>query len=459
MKAKSNPGKKIMILDGTGGEDLPSIPGIMTEVFQRDGAEVRIFSTDELKIANCIGCFACWLETPGICRYKEPAYQELFKTWVQSDTVVLLTPVIFGGYSPPLKKVIDRTLPVLLPYFQSYLGEIHHIPRYVKRPRLIGVGIQKIQNDAEAETFKKLVGRHAIDMITPSYAAEVINTSDSSDKILKVFQSLLTRADVYPRGIAIKEMVPPGEAATSQPGGAQRACLVIASPKTLSNSTSSILGNYMLDILKKRGWETESLTLKHNLLTQEGEAALYSVLERADLMILAFPLYIDAPPYLMTMALELIASHRQKTAQPRLVRFFALANNGFPESYQNNAALSICRNFASASGMIWAGGLAMGAGEAIVSGEPLKEFSQYGFPLFKIHQALKTAAEALAQGLPVPEEAIENLASCPIPFTPFLVWKLLFIKGANKFWQLRAAGNGVSKPEIPARPFNTVVNP
>jgi multimeric flavodoxin WrbA len=448
-----------MILDGTqaGGENLSSILAVLTEVFQTNDAEVRVYSTGDLKIAHCIGCFGCWLETPGICRFKEPVYQELFKAWVQSDTVVMLTPITFGSYSSTLKKFIDRTLPVLLPYFQSYLGETHHIPRYIKRPRLIGVGVQNARNSAEAETFKKLVGRHAIDMIAPSYAADVIGINDSRDELVRVFQSLLTRKDVFPRGNTIKDMVPPGEAAASQPqpGGVRRACLVIGSPKTMSNSSSGILGNYILDIVKQRGWETEVLTLKQNLSTQEGETALYAAVDRADLLIFAFPLYIDTLPFLVTRAMELIAGYRQKTAQSRPVHFFVLSNNGFPESYQNNVALTICRDFASIAGMTWAGVLALGAGEATVSGEPLKEFSQQGFPIFKVHQALKTAAEALAQGQPVPEEAIRNMAGCPIPFTPFFVWRLMFRKGANKYWRVRAAGNGVSKTDIPARPYKT----
>jgi multimeric flavodoxin WrbA len=457
MKAELNPRKKIMVLDGTrtGGEDMSSVARVLTEVCRENGAEVRVFSTNDLKIAHCIGCFACWLETPGICRYKEPTYQELFKTWVQSDTVIMLTPVIFGGYSTTLKKFIDRTLPVLLPYFQNYLGEIHHMPRYAKRPRIIGIGLQDIINNTEAETFKKLVGRHAIDMIAPSYAAEVININDSRDKMLKVFQSLFTRKDVFPRGNTIKNMVPPGEAAAShpQPGSAQRACLVIGSPKTLSNSTSGILGKYILDILKQRGWETESFTLKQNLSGKEGETALYEVVDRADLLIFAFPLYIDAPPYLVARAMELIAGYRRKSVQPRPVRMLALSNNGFPESYQNNVSFTICRNFASAAGITWAGGLALGAGEATVSGEPLKEFSQQGFPIFKLHQALTTTAEALAQGQPVPNEAIQNLASCPIPLVPYFAWRIMFTLGAKKFWQVQAAGHGVSKANILARPF------
>jgi multimeric flavodoxin WrbA len=451
------PGKKIVVLDGTrtGNERTVSILSALTGVLKQNDAEVTAFSLNNLKLAHCIGCFGCWLETPGICRFKEPAYQELFKAWVQSDVVVMLTPVCFGSYSSILKIFIDRILPVLQPFFQNYHGEIHHIPRYIKRPRLIGIGVQDTPNIDEAGTFKLLVGRHGIDMIAPSYAAEVINSNDDDDHLRKAFTSLITREDVFPRGKSIKYIVTPAETAISpaQTGKAYRAWLIIGSPKTLSNSSSSILGNYVLDRMKQRGWETDSLTIKPSLLTNEGQANLYSAIDSADLLILAFPLYIDTLPFMLTRALELIANHRREKTSRRPVRLFILVNNGFPESYQSNVALAMCRHFAAASGMIWAGALTLGAGEAIVGGETLKQKNEMGIPLFKIHQTLQNTADDLAQNRLVSLEAIQNLAGGPIPNTPFFIWRFLFIRGANKFWVVRAAKSGVNKKSMLARPY------
>ncbi|MGZ4202942.1 MAG: SRPBCC domain-containing protein, partial [Thermoleophilaceae bacterium] len=50
----------------------------------------------------------------------------------------------------------------------------------------------------------------------------------------------------------------------------------------------------------ERGWETESLTLKPNLRRETGQAELVSSIDRADLVLLVFPLYIDALPFLVT---------------------------------------------------------------------------------------------------------------------------------------------------------------
>ena len=249
--------------------------------------------------------------------------------------------------------------------------------------------------------------------------------------------------------------MPPAEALMSRPetDGAPRACLIVGSPKTLSNSTSSVFGNYLLDQLKGHAWETESLTLKASLCTKQGEADLLAAVDRADLLLFAFPLYIDALPFLLTKALELIANHRHKGDHVRLQRLFAITNNGFPESYQNNPALLICRNFATASGITWMGSLALGAGEGLIGGEPLKPRNTQGLPCMHITEALKATVEALAQGQTVPIEAIRGIRRTPIPYTPFLIWRWFFAFYGNKWWEKRAAGHGVDKQSMLAQPY------
>jgi multimeric flavodoxin WrbA len=459
MEAELGPNKTIMILDGMRQDEkgLSPISDVLTDVLKQYGAQVHVFSPRNLKLAHCIGCFGCWLETPGFCRFKESAYKEIFKAWMQSELVILVTPVTFGGYSSPVKQIVERIVPALLPYMGLYHGEFHHRPRYSKYPRLIGIGLQDKPNAAEADIFKLLVGRHAIDMHAPSYAAEVINSNDNINNLRKTFLSLLTRNDALRAGNSIKKLLQPVEGmnAKSELNGEQHALLIVGSPKTRSNSTSGVLGNYILDRMKEQKWLTESLTLKTELETPEGEAALLSAVDRADLLVLAFPLYVDALPYLLTRALEIIAGHRRNTSQRRPLRLFAISNNGFPESYQNNVALAICRNFAISTDMIWMGALAMGAGESIISGAPLTQKSELGFPLIKIHTALKTSADALARGQVVPVEAMRSLAGVPIPFTPFFIWRMMFANGSTAFWNNRAAKNGISKQQILAKPLES----
>ena len=77
--------------------------------------------------------------------------------------------------------------------------------------------------------------------------------------------------------------------------------------------------------------------------TEERTGELLAAVDRADLVILAFPLYVDSLPYLVTQALEQIAARRAGETDIRRPLFLAIANCGFPEVRHNATALAICR--------------------------------------------------------------------------------------------------------------------
>jgi len=457
--------KKVVILDGTQAEDenRPAILAVLTDVLQGAGAEVRTLTLREMKIAHCLGCFGCWIETPGICKEAD-AGREIAKAVVDSDTIVFFTPVTFGGYSPELKRAVDRFIQLAVPYFEVIHGELHHPPRYARVPRLVVVGVQRHPNEDEARIFRVLAGRNAINMHPASYAVEVVDSADDLATLGQRFQALLSRSDAMPFGEAVTTLMPaPDASPIDLRGGTRRALLIVGSPKTRptmgsmaagkSPSTSGVLGSYLLERLQGSGWETESLTLKASLLRPDGQAELLSATDRADLIILAFPLYVDALPSLVTKALDLIAAHRRATPNPPLQRLVAVVNNGFPEAHQNTLALAICHQFALRSGISWAGGLALGGGESISSGQPLTAPHRSGPPVRHVIRALDMTAAALAAGRPVPGEAVTMMARNPMPIVPFAVWRAMFVKlGASGFERM-AAENGVSKEQLLARPY------
>ena len=242
--------------------------------------------------------------------------------------------------------------------------------------------------------------------------------------------------------------VMPGPAAET--AGARRALLIVGSPKTRESSTSGVLGGYVLDRLKKeRGWETESLTLRASLNRAEGEAQLISAVDRAGLILLVFPLYVDALPYLVTKALAVIAAHRGAAGERSAQRLVGIVNSGFPETRQNAAALAICREFAGQSGFTWAGGLALGGG-GIIGGEPLTGPKHSGPPVPHVIAALEMTAAALAEGLPVPAQAARTIARNRIPF---VLWRWLYAWMGGKGFEKLAAKNGVAKNQLLARPY------
>jgi len=71
------------------------------------GADVELLYTGDLDIKPCLGCFGCWIKTPGKC-VQDDDMAELLSRLRQAELWVLATPLYFDGPSGPLKNVMDR---------------------------------------------------------------------------------------------------------------------------------------------------------------------------------------------------------------------------------------------------------------------------------------------------------------------------------------------------------------
>ena len=77
----------------------------------------------------CIGCFGCWLKTPGTCVIKD-GFQDLGQRLSQVREFILISRATFGSYSSAVKNVLDRSISYVLPFFEIRNGEMHHGERY-----------------------------------------------------------------------------------------------------------------------------------------------------------------------------------------------------------------------------------------------------------------------------------------------------------------------------------------
>lgn len=87
------------------------------------------FIGEETDIHNCIGCFGCWIKEPGECVIKD-SYANTAEKMAQCEEVILITRCCYGGYSPFVKNVMDRSIEYSHPYFQIAHNEMHHKRRY-----------------------------------------------------------------------------------------------------------------------------------------------------------------------------------------------------------------------------------------------------------------------------------------------------------------------------------------
>ncbi len=96
-----------------------------------DDHEVTQIQLRTLNIKDCIGCYDCWLKTPGKCVIRDDM-ETILRAYVQSDKVVLATPVLIGFVSPLVKRVSDRSLPLIHPYLKLEGDRMKHVSRYEK---------------------------------------------------------------------------------------------------------------------------------------------------------------------------------------------------------------------------------------------------------------------------------------------------------------------------------------
>ena len=218
------------------------------------------------------------------------------------------------------------------------------------------------------------------------------------------------------------------------------AALLVGSPKG-PNSTSNSLGTFLLEKLQEKGIATQKTYLCQNLGSEEKKAKLLKLVDQSDLIILAFPLYVDCLHTTAIETLELIAEHEKSKRQKSTKSFVAIANSGFPEAIHNSKALEVCRLFAKQVGFEWAGGLAMGGG-GMISGQPLTEM---GGQVRNQTKALAIAAEALANGEPIPESAVVSMSKLGFP-------KLIYTWMGNRNWKQQAKKN-ISIKEMYNQPF------
>ncbi len=94
------------------------------------GADVDLFYTTKLTIKPCLGDLACWVKTPGECIQNDDM-RMLIPKLITAEVWVLATPVYVDGMTGPMKNLLDRMIPGVLPFFELRDGHCRHPAREV----------------------------------------------------------------------------------------------------------------------------------------------------------------------------------------------------------------------------------------------------------------------------------------------------------------------------------------
>ena len=118
----------------------------------------KLENTKVIKVENikpCLGCFNCWLKTPGICSLNDDYIINGYMLNKYSN-IIVISKNYYGMFSPNIKNYFDRAIAYVKPEFQIIYGEMHHLKRYKKRLSIDYYFYGDI-NKEEKNTIKELI--------------------------------------------------------------------------------------------------------------------------------------------------------------------------------------------------------------------------------------------------------------------------------------------------------------
>ena len=129
--------------------------------FELPDENVVVFTADG-QYAPCRGCFACWLKNVGFC-VMDDSLKHAGALIGQSDPLIIISRLCYGGYSPGVKAVLDRAIGVSLPFFTWRDGQTHHIGRYPQR-KLLRILFYGDCTESERQTATELAERNRLNL-------------------------------------------------------------------------------------------------------------------------------------------------------------------------------------------------------------------------------------------------------------------------------------------------------
>ncbi len=126
----------ILVLNGSpqgSKSNTMKVTNAFLEGLQQEGHyDISIIEVRSKKIEPCSGCFSCWKDTPGTCVFNDDM-SEILDFIIGADLVIWSFPLYFYSMPSKLKALMDRTLPLNLPFMDTNPdGGIIH-PAHVAR--------------------------------------------------------------------------------------------------------------------------------------------------------------------------------------------------------------------------------------------------------------------------------------------------------------------------------------
>ena len=201
--------------------------------------------------------------------------------------------------------------------------------------------------------------------------------------------------------------------------------IINGSPKP-GESNSGIMIKYITSLI------SGNKIIVYNIRKVGLTKAQFTEITKSDVLIFAFPLYVDSIP---SHLLRLLVDFEKRIVFNKNTMVYCIVNNGFFEGKQNHIAIDQMKKWCSAVGLIWGQAIGIGAGEMLpfIKDIPLG----YG-PNKNIGNALKE----LACNIKSSDSGKDMFIS---PNWPRFLWR---IQASLSVWYPRARKNGLKMREL-----------
>ncbi len=334
---------KITILNGSpdSGQFDAYLSKIITAL-EASGHDVTPIFLRDLPLRHCVGCWGCWVKTPGQCVSRD-ASLDMDRAVIQSDFTLWAAPLKMGFPSELLKMALDKHLPLIHPYVVVAYNEAHHMRRYSHYPRVGLLLDNEPMTDArDLEIVQDIVSRIAINFKT---RLEFMLTPETpAPEVAKRISAPARNRLPLPRHLGPTEggrITPPA-----------RLTLFNGSPRGRRGNTPLMLAQLV------QGFSGPTQT--YHLIRMKETQSMVQAFAQAECAILGFPLYTDAMPGIVKHFIEALEPLVGLENNPPLG---FLVQSGFPEGLHSRYVERYLEKLAARLGSPYLGTIVKGGGD------------------------------------------------------------------------------------------------
>ena len=145
------------------------------------GTTATVIDLSQLKIGPCVGCFGCWVKTPGKCVIRDDACR-VYPYLAKSTRLLLVSRVRYGSYDTVMKTMLERAIPIQQAFIRIHHGETHHIQRAVAEKDAVILAYGDT-GDEEQALFRLLAARNAHNMLFRSWSVRFLREEELAGAI------------------------------------------------------------------------------------------------------------------------------------------------------------------------------------------------------------------------------------------------------------------------------------